>query len=90
MMPDMQSDLGSDCGTLRESDRDIRYQIPEYQPLLDVVPQSDTKRVDSHGVLIIICTICSLFICCALNGLLTLNIAQISSELKLTPGVELW
>ncbi|KAJ6026928.1 hypothetical protein N7499_005032 [Penicillium canescens] len=86
----MQSDLGSDCGTLRESDRDLRYQIPEYQPLLDVLPQSDTKRVDSHGVLIIICTICSLFICCALNGLLTLNIAQISSELKLTPGVELW
>lgn len=86
----MQSNLGSDCGTLAEPDRDLRYQIPEYQPLLGVVPQSDAKRVDSHGVLIIICTICSLFICCALNGLLALNIAQISSELKLTPGVELW
>ncbi|OQD80889.1 hypothetical protein PENANT_c031G11333 [Penicillium antarcticum] len=88
-MPNVQSYLGSG-GTLPEPDRDLRYQIPEYQPLLGVVPQSDAKRGDSHQILIILCTACSIFICAALNGLLTLNIAQIAAELKLAPGVELW
>jgi hypothetical protein len=88
-MPDMHPDLGSG-GTLPEPDRDLRYRVPEYQPLLGVVPQSDAKQVDSHQILIIVYTACSLFLCCALNGLVTLNIAQISLELKLTPGVELW
>lgn len=62
-------------------------QIPEDQPLLGSLPRSDTH---SHGLAIIICTASVLFIACALNGLVTLNITQFSSEFGLGPGIELW
>ncbi|KAJ5192795.1 hypothetical protein N7449_008937 [Penicillium cf. viridicatum] len=63
-------------------------RIPEDQPLLrSAFTRSDTH---SHGLAIIICTASVLFIASAVNGLVTLNIIQSSSEFGLDPGVELW
>lgn len=63
-------------------------QIPEDQPLLG----SPFTRSDTHsrGLAIIVCTAAVLFIPSAVNGLVTLNITQLSSEFELDPGVELW
>ncbi|KAJ5592821.1 hypothetical protein N7537_009725 [Penicillium hordei] len=62
-------------------------RIPEDQPLLgSPSARSDTH---SHGLAIIICTTSVLFIASAVNGLVTLNIIQFSSEFRLDPGVEL-
>jgi len=77
-----------------EADHDLRYQIPgEDQPLLgSVFTQGTTKHVESskHAFTVVSCTVLVLFINCALNGLVTLNITKISSDFDLDPGVELW
>ncbi|KAJ5252295.1 hypothetical protein N7489_002705 [Penicillium chrysogenum] len=66
---------------------DLR-QVPEDQPLLGSPPAHSTNP--QHGLPIITCTASVLFISSAVNGLVTLNITQFSSEFGLDPGVELW
>jgi hypothetical protein len=66
---------------------DLR-QVPEDQPLLGSPPTHSTNP--QHGLSIITCTASVLFISSAVNGLVTLNITQFSSEFGLDPGVELW
>lgn len=67
---------------------DLR-QNPEDQPLLGS-PFTHSETHSQHGLAIIICTASILFIASAVNGLVTLNITQLSSEFGLDPGVELW
>ncbi|KAJ5780652.1 hypothetical protein N7457_005812 [Penicillium paradoxum] len=71
---------------------DLPCQISEDQPLLDYrFIQPEPTRVESpQGIAIICCTVSVLFVSCALNSLVTLNIPQLSSEFGLKPGVELW
>lgn len=78
-----------------EADHDLRYQIPgEDQPLLGSVftrpGTTNHTQSPNHGFTIIFCTVFVLFINCALNGLVTLNITKLSSDFDLDPGVELW
>ncbi|CAG8400589.1 unnamed protein product [Penicillium salamii] len=77
----------------RETHPDLHYQMSEDQPLLrSVSDQGTAGHVESskHGHIIMFCTLFVLFICCALDALVSINIAQISRELGLSPGVELW
>ncbi|CAG8905541.1 unnamed protein product [Penicillium egyptiacum] len=67
---------------------DLR-QIPEDQPLLRS-PSTHPNTNPQHGLAIITCSALVLFIAAAVNGLVTLNITQFSSEFGLDPGVELW
>ncbi|CAG7951074.1 unnamed protein product [Penicillium nalgiovense] len=66
---------------------DLR-QVPEDQPLLGSPSTNSTNP--QHGLAIITCTASVLFISSAVNGLITLDITQFSSEFGLDPGVELW
>lgn len=75
-----------------EADNDLLW-ISEDQPLLGsgLIQSDPPTRVGSrHGLAIICCTVSVLFINCALNGLVTLNVPQLSLEFQLQPGVELW
>ncbi|KAJ5154258.1 uncharacterized protein N7500_009697 [Penicillium coprophilum] len=69
-------------GSISEYDclDDLR-QIAEDQPLLSL---------SENGFAIIFCTTSVLFIASAVNGLVTLNITQFSSEFNSNPGVEVW
>jgi hypothetical protein len=67
-------------GTTREYEYEDR-QIPDDHPGF---------HSESSGLVIIICTTSVLFIASAVNGLVTLNIVQFSSEFGLNRGVEIW
>lgn len=88
----MTGRLHLDPDTSPETAPGSRYQISE--PLLEPVStQRSTGHVVSpqHGYLTLIsCTSLALFLNCAVNGLVTLNISQIASDYDLSPGVELW
>ncbi|KAJ5336881.1 uncharacterized protein N7506_004903 [Penicillium brevicompactum] len=88
----MTGRLHLDPDTSPETAPGSRYQISE--PLLESVStQRSTGHVVSpqHGCLTLIsCTFLALFLNCAVNGLVTLNISQIASDYDLSPGVELW
>ncbi|KAJ5357887.1 hypothetical protein N7541_005045 [Penicillium brevicompactum] len=88
----MTGRLHLDPDTSPETAPGSRYQISE--PLLEPVStQRSTGHVVSpqHGCLTLIsCTSLALFLNCAVNGLVTLNISQIASDYDLSPGVELW
>ncbi|KAJ5124392.1 uncharacterized protein N7515_008217 [Penicillium bovifimosum] len=68
------------------------YQIPEDHPLLGPgsIEAEPTPVEFRRGLAIILCTISVLFMNCALNNLVTLNIPLLSLEFELSPGVELW
>lgn len=74
-----------------EVDHD-RQEISENQPLLASVVTQTTDRVEhlKYGNIILLCTVVAPFLGCAMNSLVTVNIAQISSEFGLDPGVEIW
>lgn len=86
-----KSDLESETSD-RETHPDLHYQMSEEQPLLrSVSDQGTAGHVEpKHGQIIMFCTLFLLFICCALDALVSINITQISRELGLSPGVELW
>jgi hypothetical protein len=75
-----------------EADNDLPYQISEDQPLLGSgsIEAEPTLAESRRSLAIMFCTVSVLFMNCALNGLVTLNIPQLSLEFALDPGVELW
>lgn len=77
------------------ANHDLRYQIPgEDQPLLGSVSSrpGTTNHVESskHGLIVLSCTVLVIFINCAVNSLVTLNVTEISLAFDLDPGIELW
>ncbi|CAG8252459.1 unnamed protein product [Penicillium olsonii] len=70
----------------------LHRETSEDQPLLGSVSNQAADHAESsqHARVIIFCTLCVLFISCALNGLVVLGATQISREFGLSPGVELW
>lgn len=89
----MPGRLSFDSETSPEDPTGPLDQNPD-QPLLGSAPtQQSTGHVVSFqygSVAIISCTALVLFLNCAVNGLVTLNILQIASDYDLSPGVELW
>ncbi|KAJ5624255.1 major facilitator superfamily domain-containing protein [Penicillium lagena] len=81
-----------------EANNDLHYTVPgEHQPLLGndppIVPEGlsdnendEQQTVPKNAALIIFCVACMTFIGSFLGGLITVDIPQIASELKLEPG----
>lgn len=59
---------------------------------LPPVQQDDVEedRRPKRAPLVIFCISCITFISCYLGGLVTVSVPQISKDLQLDPGMELW
>ncbi|KAJ5116044.1 hypothetical protein N7456_000392 [Penicillium angulare] len=71
--------------------------IPERRSLRNVSDNGlgegigeEPDRRPKHAPLVIFCISCVTFISCYLGGLVTVSVPQISKDLKLDPGMELW
>ncbi|KAJ5489803.1 Major facilitator superfamily domain general substrate transporter [Penicillium expansum] len=81
-------------GTLREPKTDDRS---ESQPRLeetaqedDAHPYSNERKGPKNAPMVIFCISCITFFSSYLGGLATVSVPQISADLHLSPGMELW
>lgn len=51
---------------------------------------STEERKPKHAPFVIFCLSCITFVSCYLGGLVTVSVPQISEDLQLTQGMELW
>lgn len=51
---------------------------------------STDERKPKHASFVIFCLSCITFVSCYLGGLVTVSVPQISEDLQLTQGMELW